>query len=191
LKKTLVSGLEKNISFFIAPTTFTIDTKNSKGDSLKTGGDTFDIKIEGPKGSTPSAGVYDHCDGTYDVTFRPSLPGNHSIWIYHDGSALVGCPYTIDVEEAADSTQSSTTKYMFVVQMRTKDGRDKEDGGDFFEVVITGPDGNVDGVNIVDVGDGSLLVQYSLHKPGEYWVKAILNHKPLQGFPFMHIIPSN
>lgn len=29
---------------------------------------------------------------------------------------------------------------MFVVQMRTKDGRDKDTGGDFFDVQIIGPE---------------------------------------------------
>jgi len=188
-EKTTIRGLEKNIEFFVAPITFSIITKNSSGDPLLTGGETFDIKIEGPKGQLVTAGVYDNCDGTYDVTFKPVYAGSHSIWIFYSGTLLSGCPYQIEVEEATDGAQSSTTKYMFVVQMRTKDGQDKDTGGDFFDVKVTGPDGNVDDVQVVDVGDGSILVQYSLVKPGEYWIKAILNNKTLHGFPFLHIIP--
>jgi len=124
------------------------------------------------------------------LTFKPVHAGIHSIWVSLEGQILAGCPYQIEVEEAVDSTQSSTTKYMFVVQMRTKDGRDKDTGGDFFDVQIIGPDGDLEVAQVLDVGDGSFLVQYSLGKPGEYWIKAVLNNKPLRGFPFKHVVPN-
>jgi len=156
-----------------------------------TGGESFDVKIEDSRGRILSvvAAIYDNCDGTYDVTFKPPQAGSYTIWVFYEGTALAGCPYQIEVEEAVDSAKSSTTKYMFVVQMRTKDGRDKDTGGDFFDVKITSNEGTIDDVQVVDVGDGSILVQYSLAKPGEYWVKAILNNKTLHGFPFLHKIP--
>jgi hypothetical protein len=188
ISTTEVRGLEKNLEFFVQPTTFRIITKNAHGDLLMTGGESFDVKIEDAGGRPLAAGIYDNCDGTYDVTFNPSQSGSCSVWAFYKGDPLAGCPYHIEVEEATDSSKSSTTKYMFVVQLRTKDGRDKDVGGDFFDVKITGSDGDVEDVQVIDVGDGSILVQYSLVKQGEYWIKAVLNNKTIHGFPFLHRI---
>jgi len=187
--KCKLSNLDSDARYLLQPTTFTIDAKNKEGEALITGGEQFDVIIQGPKGPV-THNIYDKSDGTYDVTFVPKFVGIHKIWISHEGKDLNNCPYIIDVDEAADSEQSSTVQYMFVVQMRTKKGENKTTGGDFFEVSITGPDGPVDDVHVMDIGDGSVLVKYSLFKPAEYWVKVVLNGKILKGFPFLHIMPT-
>lgn len=43
--------------------------------------------------------LYDNCDGSYDVTFKPLQAGIHSIWVSNDGQLLAGCPTQIDIEE--------------------------------------------------------------------------------------------
>eukprot|EP00026_Physarum_polycephalum_P003165 Phypoly_transcript_03175.p1 GENE.Phypoly_transcript_03175~~Phypoly_transcript_03175.p1 ORF type:complete len:843 (+),score=112.98 Phypoly_transcript_03175:152-2530(+) len=188
ISKCKVSNLDPEAQYLLAPTTFTVFAKNKDGEALITGGEQFDVIIQGPKGSVSSS-IYDKSDGTYDVTFVPKAVGIHKIWISHEGKDFNGCPYIIDVDEAADSEQSSTVQYMFVVQMRTKNGASKTTGGDFFEVTVTGPEGPIEDVHVIDVGDGSVLVKYSLFKPAEYWVKVVLNGKTLKGFPFLHIMP--
>eukprot|EP00026_Physarum_polycephalum_P011962 Phypoly_transcript_12213.p1 GENE.Phypoly_transcript_12213~~Phypoly_transcript_12213.p1 ORF type:complete len:206 (+),score=27.40 Phypoly_transcript_12213:439-1056(+) len=190
VETTTIDGLESDLQFFTLPITFCIHSKNPSGSVLKRGGERFAIKILGPPPThtrVPSK-VLDKRDGDYNVTFEPTQPGKHTIAVTHYGRQLAGSPFTIDVEEAADSETSSMVKFMFKVQARNTSGKAKKKGGDKFEVFIVGPEGPVENLQVSDIKDGSYLIQWAPNEPGEYWIDATLNSNTVSGFPWGVVI---
>jgi hypothetical protein len=69
------------------------------------------------------------------------------------------------------------------VQAAKKSGQNKNDGGDPFQGEVSGPGGNVP-ARVLDNGNGSYAISYSLPKPGTYTVSVKLMNKNIRGSPF-------
>jgi len=69
------------------------------------------------------------------------------------------------------------------VQAAKKDGKKKDEGGDNFQGVVSGPGGNVP-AQVVDNGNGTYAINYSLPGPGQYSVAVTLHNKNIKGSPF-------
>jgi len=59
-------------------------------------------------------------------------------------------------------------------------------GGDQVGVTITGPQGDIDGIELRDIGDGTYIVIYSIPHdvPGEYSISCTIGGKDIAGSPW-------
>jgi len=172
-------GLEDGVTDQL-PTQFTIQAKDGKGNNMKSGGDPFDVKIHGPKGDVP-ANIKDNGDGTYTVQYKPDDAGKHKIDVSLKGKNIDKSPYTVAVKEGADERFSIIEDYTFVIQARNKQGQNRKDGGDNFQVVISGSNGNIP-ATVKDLGNGTYLVSYKLTNAGQYVIGVSVNGKALTNY---------
>jgi len=69
------------------------------------------------------------------------------------------------------------------VRAAKKSGQTKNDGGDPFQGEVNGPGGAV-AAKVVDNGNGTYAISYSLAQPGTYTVSVKLMNKNIRGSPF-------
>lgn len=72
-----------------------IQAIDKKGEDVKSGGASFDVKISGPDGDLKVAPIKDNKDGTYTVVYTPLAPGEHKIYISYKSHQLSGSPFTV------------------------------------------------------------------------------------------------
>lgn len=68
------------------------------------------------------------------------------------------------------------------VQARKRSGDLKDEGGDNFQAAVTGA-ANVP-TKVVDNGNGTYAISYSLPQPGQYSIAVTLHNKNIKGSPF-------
>jgi hypothetical protein len=78
-------------------TQFFIQARDSHGNRLLEGGETFDITFEGPDNATSSFTIDDHCNGTYFIYWSTDRSGTYSLSISSNGIPLLGSPYEVTV----------------------------------------------------------------------------------------------
>ena len=74
---------------------FNIETYDAENRRRSTGGDQFFVAVRGS--SRVRARVADNDDGTYTVTFKPSVSGKYSIAVSLFGESLPGSPFALEV----------------------------------------------------------------------------------------------
>jgi len=166
------------------PTHFIIETRNPKGEKIKSNGEKFDIDIKGPQGGIPHK-ITDNGDGTYRVEYAPKGPGNHKIEVKYRGDQVANSPYNIRVDEGADAGNSFVDGYSFVIRTCSKAGKRLANGGekDHIDVKIQGSKGDVSGIEISDKNDGTYLVNYKLPSNGTYRINILINGSHIKGSP--------
>eukprot|EP01114_Cavostelium_apophysatum_P014354 TRINITY_DN369_c0_g1_i1.p1 TRINITY_DN369_c0_g1~~TRINITY_DN369_c0_g1_i1.p1 ORF type:complete len:755 (+),score=260.59 TRINITY_DN369_c0_g1_i1:68-2332(+) len=173
-------GLEDGVTDQL-PTHFTVESRDKHGNRMPTGGDPFEVKVQGPNGPVPAT-IKDNGDGTYKVDYKPNDAGKHRIDVTLKGQPVAKSPYTVNVKEGADNSTSVIENYTFVIQAKNKKGANKTSGGDDFKVVVHGPAGKVP-VEVKDLNNGQYLVSYKLTQRGDYAIEVTLNGQPLTGYP--------
>jgi hypothetical protein len=78
-----------------SPVTFEIQAINALGEKQTTGGDSFTVLVAGPALYGPSP--RDNKNGTYNVTFTPTVPGNFSVTITLDKLPIEDSPYSTSI----------------------------------------------------------------------------------------------
>jgi len=73
------------------------------------------------------------------------------------------------------------------VQAANKAGAKKEEGGDAFAAAITGGGHNVP-AKVLDNGNGTYAINYSLPGPGQYSIAVTLQNRNIKGSPFTQIV---
>jgi len=71
----------------------------------------------------------------------------------------------------------------FTIQAKDGNGNNLIEGGDNFDVIINGPEGEIK-PEVVDNKDGTYTVEYQPDAPGEHKVNVILNNEPISGSPY-------
>eukprot|EP01098_Paradermamoeba_levis_P007724 TRINITY_DN3210_c0_g1_i2.p1 TRINITY_DN3210_c0_g1~~TRINITY_DN3210_c0_g1_i2.p1 ORF type:complete len:170 (-),score=27.71 TRINITY_DN3210_c0_g1_i2:66-575(-) len=164
------------------------------------GGDPFVVQVTGPDGPLPlgpgGVDIKDNGDGTYDVTYNPTVHGPHEVDVKLRGKPVGGGPFHVDVKAGADHEHSVVESYSFVIRAKTKSGENKIFGGDDFQVTIDDPAGSrvpEEYVRVSDLGDGTYAVVYSLPdlhlgiNKGEYTVGVLLDGKHIKGSPWKQV----
>jgi len=175
-------GLEDG-NFDTLPTHFTIQAKDRHGKNRNKGGDPFKVQIQGPSGPVDST-LKDNNDGTYKVDYKPKEPGTHKIHVTLKEKPISNSPYTVHIREGADPSHTFIESYTFTIRARNTKGVNKKEGGDPFNVVITGSSGQVRDVKFTDVGDGTYNVAYKLPAPGQYKIEVTLFGTHIKGSPW-------
>mmetsp|Transcript_11952 Transcript_11952/g.33648 ORF Transcript_11952/g.33648 Transcript_11952/m.33648 type:complete len:637 (+) Transcript_11952:104-2014(+) len=174
---------------------FTIHTKNQYGDAVTVGGHTeaFHVSVEGPDGPVEHAPLTDNGDGTYSSSYNPAKSGNHKVQIAYSGADISGSPFTVLMEGAnagntwADGPGLAGGKtgrdLPFTIHGVDADGNNCSEGGEPYEVNISGPDGNVE-PKVTDNGDGTVGVVYNVSAPGDYKIDVGLHGQPIKDSPW-------
>jgi len=166
------------------PAYFTIHSIDNDGKPRREGGDPFKVNIKGPK--PVEANVKDNGDGTYLVSYAPDVPGDYTINVDLEGSPIKDAPFRVRAKAGTDADNSGFGIFSFTLQARDKRGQNRTEGGDKFDVKITGPQGAEVEVNSLDNGDGTYTAIYALGgdkiKGKTFNVSAKLNGKTIGEF---------
>jgi filamin len=176
-------GLENGI-FDNQPAEFKIQAKDSDGIPIKEGGDPFEVKVKGPHGEDVPVKIHDNDDGTYDVQYEPVGEGEHTVLPTLKGAPIKDAPFKVGIKSGADAGNTFIESFTFTIRAVDKHGKNKTYGGDKFEVKIEGKQGEVKGVKVDDIGDGTYRVSYKLPGSGDYNVNIKINGKHIKGSPW-------
>ena len=76
---------------------FLVHTKDHHGDNRAIGGDPVDVIIQSPEGALYRAEVLDRQNGTYAVSYRPQVEGQHTVSVTIRGQHIYDSPFTVCV----------------------------------------------------------------------------------------------
>jgi hypothetical protein len=91
--------------------------------------------------------------------------------------------WTQMMDKLAFPDKCSFSSFTCHVQAANRSGRNRVDGGDAFSGEVKGPQGVVP-AQVVDNGNGTYAISYSLPQPGTYTVSVKLQNKDIKGSPF-------
>eukprot|EP01113_Clastostelium_recurvatum_P018917 TRINITY_DN222_c0_g1_i3.p1 TRINITY_DN222_c0_g1~~TRINITY_DN222_c0_g1_i3.p1 ORF type:complete len:958 (+),score=357.35 TRINITY_DN222_c0_g1_i3:135-3008(+) len=172
------------------PAKFTIHAKDFDGNDRKDGGDPFEVNVEGP--APAEVKVKDNGDGTYDVEYYPTVPGDYKVNVTLNDEAIKDTPKTVHIKPHPDAGHSyaegpgleggqALQPSRFKIFARDREDKPRADGGDPFTVKVQGP---VDTpATVKDNGDGTYDVEYHPTVPGDYVVTALLGSDPIKNTP--------
>ncbi|ELR24683.1 gelation factor, putative [Acanthamoeba castellanii str. Neff] len=180
------------------PAQFRVTSFNAQGQQIKTGGDKYEVQVEGPE-AVPAPSLTDNQDGTFDGAYQVATPGRYVVKVTLDGEPIKGSPYGLLIEGARAALSfaegpglvgGQTTKPgVFTIHAYSPDGDRCTDGGDPFQVDIQGP-AQVQ-PSITDNADGTYTVQYTPTEPGDYQVNVTLHGEPIKESPVTVFIKSS
>ncbi|XP_052316205.1 filamin-A-like isoform X14 [Oncorhynchus keta] len=157
-------GLEEGL--VNKPNRFTVETRGAG-----TGG--LGLAIEGP--SEAKMSCKDNKDGSCSVEYIPFTPGDYDVNITFGGLPIPGSPFRVPVRELVDPSKVRCSGpglgsgvRAHVLQTFTVDT--SKAGLAPLGVVLYGPTGVAEPVNITDNGDGTHTVTYTPAKDGPYTV---------------------
>ncbi len=78
---------------------FRITSFNAQGHPVKTGGDPFQVQVQGPE-DVADPQLQDNADGTYDGAYAVSVPGRYFVNITLEDEPIKGSPFQVLVEGA-------------------------------------------------------------------------------------------
>jgi filamin len=183
------------------PANFTIEARNKAGKPIKKGGHPYTVVVTNPYGEQVPAEIKDKNDGTYQVTYTPTDPGDFKVEVKLGSQHCANSPYTVPISEnmnlacAAKSYadgpgiepgNKNTDDCVFTIHAVTPDGKPKKKGGDAFDVQIEDPNKNLIPVDVKDNNDGTYTVKYKPTDPGNYHVE-VLQRNPSNPLYFDHI----
>jgi len=183
-------GLERN-NLDTHPAQFTIQARDCFGNDIREGGDPFLVDAVGPAGQPIPVEVLDNHDGTYTCVYHPTEAGPHDLAVTLDDAHIKGSTFHVDIKPGAWADNTTIENYSFTVRTRDKRGKDKTFGGENVAVRIVTPSGReVEGIKVVDVGNGTYHVMYKLsgEEVGEYQVEVTINGEHISGSPFIQTV---
>jgi len=178
-------------------TYFTIEAINARGQRV-TGPPyphQFPVKIVGPAGEVPSETVNNN-DGTYRVTYTPTVQGNHTIEVTFKGNHIQKSPFQIYVNPSRPDpvkcrcygpgleSAEAHTPAEFTIEAVNRLGDRIPNGGHPFHVEVVDPYDVRTPANIVDNHDGTYTVSYNPTDPGDHIVHVSLGRDKVADSPY-------
>jgi len=183
-------------------TNFTIHSVDRLGQPRREGGDLFDVYIEDPSFNIIDPKITDNGDGTYSVEYHPTTAGKYHIDVVQRNKGkplfydhISNSPIDVIIEPGIDPSKCiafgpgledgvvDTRPTSFTIQSKDSNGNNLTEGGDPFEVLINGPDGDMK-PEVVDNNNGTYTVNYQPDTSGEHKVNVLLDKVPIGGSPF-------
>ena len=125
----------------------------------------LNVNLRSPQGNL-SPSIQDNKDGTYNVSFVPTQPGNHYISVTVDGQGVPDCPYIAKVNKCVVTGEGLTKG---VVGLRSQ-----------FLICIHGPEGE-------NVNDLTMKLNVEIQSPQGAVIPTIQNNK--DGTYFVSFFP--
>jgi filamin len=174
------------------PGVFTIHAVDPDGHRRTDGGDPFKIDVQGPSDVQPS--ISDNGDGTYTVNYKPTESGDYVINVTLHDEPIKDAPFHVHIKPAPVAGQSyaegpalhglvDNEPGVFTIHAVDKEGNHRTDGGDHFDVDITGPHGKVH-PHVHDNGDGTYTVNFDPAEPGGYTIGVSFEGEHIKDSPF-------
>eukprot|EP01132_Coremiostelium_polycephalum_P003573 gene3573-4452_t len=88
---------------------FTIQAKDSKGNKITTGGETFYVFVQGPPGIQIYGKVIDHKNGSYTATYTPTVAGGYGVAVYLENTPIQNSPWTFFILEQSSADLEKDT----------------------------------------------------------------------------------
>jgi len=174
---------------------FTITTRNCFQEVISSGGhaEAIHIHVSGPSGDVHHSPVQDNGDGTYTSGYTPAKAGRYTVKIALTGEDIQGSSFHVLMEGAnagntwADGPGLNGGKtgrdLPFTIHGVDADGVPTTEGGEPYEISITGPHGKV-APSVHDRGDGNVDVVYNVDAPGNYNIEVKLHGEPIKDSPW-------
>ncbi|XP_076068643.1 E3 ubiquitin-protein ligase TRIM71-like isoform X2 [Oratosquilla oratoria] len=89
--------------------TFVVHSKDHLGDQRVVGGDQVAVVVQGPDGLIFKGDVHDRGNGTYLVSYRPQVEGQHIIAVRMRGIHTQGSPFTVQVKSGRNYSNIGQT----------------------------------------------------------------------------------
>jgi len=179
--------LEK--AFDNRPAKFQVHSFDEDGNPVN--GEPIEVKVIPIGGSydgkddTVTVQVVDKNDGTYDVSYNATKPGDYMIHTNIRGKPIRDMPKKVHCYKGSDASKTivegpgvtggyAGKELPFTIRAIDKDGQPVPVGGDHYTVKVEGPT-NQD-VKVKDNGDGTYSGSYIAHVPGDYKVHVSVEH---------------
>ncbi|MBN3305986.1 FLNC protein, partial [Amia calva] len=170
------------------PNRFTVETRGAG-----TGG--LGLAIEGP--SEAKMSCKDNKDGSCSVEYIPFTPGDYDVNITFGGRPIPGSPFRVPVKEVVDPSKVKcsgpglgTGVRAHIPQTFTVDS--SKAGLAPLEVLLFGPAGVAEPVNVKDNGDGTHTVNYTPAMDGPYTVSVKYADQEVPRSPFkIKVLPTH
>nr|XP_015207867.1 PREDICTED: filamin-C isoform X2 [Lepisosteus oculatus] len=170
------------------PNRFTVETRGAG-----TGG--LGLAIEGP--SEAKMSCKDNKDGSCSVEYIPFTPGDYDVNITFGGRPIPGSPFRVPVKEVVDPSKVKcsgpglgTGVRAHIPQTFTVDS--SKAGLAPLEVLLFGPAGVAEPVNIKDNGDGTHTVNYTPAMDGPYTISVKYADQEVPRSPFkIKVLPTH
>ncbi|XP_067438052.1 filamin-C isoform X9 [Thunnus thynnus] len=162
-------------------------------DCTKAGEAELTIEILSESGSKAEVHIQNNSDGTYSITYIPSLHGMYTITINYGGHAVPKFPVQLQVEPAVDTSgvkvygpgveprgllREVTTH--FIVDARAH----YKSGGSQIKACVANPSGANTDVYITDKGDGTYRVEYTPYEDGLHLIEVLYDEVAVPKSPF-------
>ncbi|XP_053890944.1 filamin-B isoform X4 [Malaclemys terrapin pileata] len=179
------AGLKE--AFTNKPNEFTVVTRGAGIGGLG-------ITVEGPSESKISC--KDNKDGSCSAEYIPYTPGDYDVNITYGGEHIPGSPFKVPVKDVVDpykvkvaGTGLGTAVRAKIPQSFTVDT--SKAGIAPLEVMVAGPRGMVEPVNVVDNGDGTHTVTYTPMQEGPYAISVKYGDEEIPRSPFkVKVLPT-
>ncbi|XP_063928955.1 filamin-A isoform X2 [Zophobas morio] len=160
------------------PTTIKIDTKDAGYGDL-------DVQILGPDGNLRPVKVTDNGDGTYSATYVPDDCGRYKIDVKYGGKEVTKTPIPVQayaignaekckITEGLEKTLSSGESYCITVNTENA-------GTGAVTCRIRSTSGSDLDINIVDNGDGTVNIYYTVKDADDYTINIKFGGQPIPG----------
>lgn len=168
---------------------FTIHGVDADGNPTNDAGEPYEVAITGPNGPVEPT-LTDNGDGTVDAVYNVDAPGDYDIAVKLHGDDIKDSPFKASVKAAPDASKSwaegpglegAFDNEPAFFKVFARDVNDQPVAGDDCEVQIAGP--GPANSKVVDNGDGTYDVEYSVDEPGEYTITATLDGDAVQNTP--------
>jgi filamin len=166
---------------------------NQYNQAVTVGGATFFVEVNGPSGAVNAAPITDNGNGTYDTGYTPEKAGHYHVKIAFNGEDIKGSVFNVLMEGAnagntwADGPGLHGGKtgrdLPFTIHGVDADGNKTTDGGEPYQISISGPHGPVS-PRVKDNGDGTVDVSYNVDQPGDYKIAVSLHDQPIKDSPW-------
>jgi hypothetical protein len=171
------------------PTVMTVRLIDALGNPVTGARDRVDARVSGAN-STGRLGVEDGGDGTYQLSYTPTLVGSDLVQILVDGTALPGSPFTSVVAPGASDPAHTTavvpkdasflSPVGIVVHVADSQGNPVGHGGDQVQITVR----DIGPLSVADQGDGSYTATFNPPGPSTFTIDISLNGVAISGSPF-------
>ncbi|XP_077181565.1 filamin-B isoform X4 [Paroedura picta] len=185
--RVLAEGTGLKEAFTNKPNPFTVVTRGAGIGGLG-------ITVEGPSESKISC--KDNKDGSCSAEYIPYAPGDYDVNITYGGEHIPGSPFRVPVKDVVDPYKVKVAGLGLGAAVRAKIPQSftvdtSKAGVAPLEVMVTGPRGLAEPVNIIDNGDGTHTVAYTPTQEGPHTISVKYADEEIPRSPFkVKVLPT-